>query len=213
MDDALIDPFIDAFTAFAIAEGVRVPELERPMGLLADALACVVAVESVGRSTVLVVDDHLEAALSAVVGPVGDLVRQIAPRVGWEQPYSEYAGEPDMDALRAGYGYATVVGLPGNAYRGAESAPYTSDEVFAGLVLQGPNVVYPAHVHKATEIYWVASGTADWQKGDDWSSHGPGTAIFHDTGVRHATVTGDEPTLMLFAWVTDPESIPVIIRY
>jgi hypothetical protein len=37
--------------------------------------------------------------------------------------------------------------------------------------------------------------------------------IFHDTGVRHATVTGDEPQLLLFAWVTDPDSIPVIIRH
>ena len=90
---------------------------------------------------------------------------------------------------------------------------YLSDEVFAGLALQGPGVLYPAHVHKAAEIYWVISGTADWQWGDDWSTHGPGAVIFHDTGVRHATVTGDEPQLLLFAWVTDPDSIPVIIRH
>ena len=59
----------------------------------------------------------------------------------------------------------------------------------------------------------MVSGTADGQRGDDWWTHGPGSVIFRDTGVRHATVTGDEPQLLLFAWVTDPDSIPVIIRH
>jgi hypothetical protein len=36
--------------------------------------------------------------------------------------------------------------------------------------------------------------------------------ILHDTGVRHATVTCDEPQLLFFAWVTDPDCVPVIIR-
>ena len=120
--------------------------------------------------------------------PVAELVPELARSVGLLDPLTVHGGY-------------TVTGPDGRRLSGD-----------AGLVLQGPNVVYPAHVHKATEIYWVASGTADWQKGDDWSSHGPGTAIFHDTGVRHATVTGDEPTLMLFAWVTDPACVPVIIR-
>ena len=114
-----------------------------------------------------------------------------------------------MDALRAGYAYAPIVG----ALDDGPSPLWSSGAVFAGAVLQGPNVVYPSHVHKAVELYWVASGTARWQKGDEWSTYGPGAFIFHDTGVRHATVTDDEPTLLLFAWVTDLASVPVIVRY
>jgi hypothetical protein len=36
--------------------------------------------------------------------------------------------------------------------------------------------------------------------------------ILHETGVRHATITGSEPQLLFFAWVTDPACEPVIIR-
>ena len=114
-----------------------------------------------------------------------------------------------MDALRAAYAYAPIVGVVDDG----TSPLWSSDAVFAGAVLQGPNVTYPSHVHKAVELYWVASGTARWQKGDEWSTRGPGALIFHDTGVRHATITDDEPTLLLFAWVVDLASVPVIVRY
>ena len=142
------------------------------------------------------------------------MARIVAGRTGWARPYPDYAGQPDMDALRANYAYSPIIGAAEDAISGnAVTALYLSDEVFAGLVLQGPGVVYPPHVHKAAEVYWVVSVTADWQRGDDWATHGPGSVIFHDTGGRHATVTGDEPQLLLFAWVTDPDSIPVIIRH
>ena len=32
-------------------------------------------------------------------------------------------------------------------------------------------------------------------------------------GARHATTTSDEPQLMLFAWTSDPDCVPVIIRF
>ena len=182
------------------------------MALLAEALGRVSRLDPVERPNVPVVENHLTDSLEMAEGPVGDLLRSVLAEVGWTQPYPEHVGEPDMDALRAGYGYALIVGSLENSCRGDASPLYTSEEILAGAVLHGPRVAYPSHVHRATEVYWVASGTADWQKGDSWSRHGPGAAILHDTGVRHATVTGDEPTLLLFAWVTDPHSIPVIVR-
>ena len=206
------DPFIDAFRSFAGSEGARVPELEQPMALLTGALGRVTRLDPAERPVVPVVGDHLADALEATEGSLGDLLRAVVPDVGWVQPYPEHVGEPDMDAFRAGFGYAPVVGPLENSYRSGESPLYGSEEVFAGVVLHGPNVVYPSHVHRAVEVYWVAAGTADWQKGDVWSSHGPGAALLHETGVRHAAVTGDEATLLLFAWVTDPTSIPVIVR-
>jgi len=210
----VVAPFVEAFRAFAVAEGDRDPELTRPMALLADGLDHVIVAEPTPQTELSVVDQHFEAALAAGVGVPADLARIVAGQTNWAQPYPDYVGQPDMDALRANYAYSPIIGAAEDSIsRKSMTSLYLSDEVFAGLALQGPGVLYPAHVHKAAEIYWVISGTADWQWGDDWSTHGPGAVIFHDTGVRHATVTGDEPQLLLFAWVTDPDSIPVIIRH
>ena len=210
----MLASFIETFRAFAVAEGDRDPELARAMALLADGLDHVMVAEPTPQTQLPLIERHFEAALDAGVGVPADLARMVAGYTNWAQPYPDYIGQPDMDALRANYAYCPVIGAAEDLIsRNASTSLYLSDEVFAGLALQGPGVVYPAHVHKAAEIYWVISGTADWQWGDEWSTHGPGAVIFHDTGVRHATVTGDEPQLLLFAWVTDPDSIPVIIRH
>jgi len=211
---AVVAPFVEMLRAFVLAEGDRDPGLARPMALLADGLDHVTVAEPTPPVGLPVIDRHFETALASGVGVPADLARIVAGRTSWAQPYPDYSGQPDMNALRANYAYSPVIGAVEDAISGnAVTALYHSDEVFVGLVLQGPGVVYPAHVHKAAEVYWVISGTADWQWGDDWSTHGSGAVIFHDTGVRHATVTGDEPQLLLFAWVTDPDSIPVIIRH
>ena len=207
------DPFLTGFHDLAVAEGAGHPEMERPMALLVDALTRGVPAAERTRATLPVVDEHLETTLAAGVGPAADLARMVASRTGWAVPYPEYAGEPDMDAMRLGYAYSPIIGAAEDARSWSTATPvYLSDEVFAGMVLQGPGVTYPPHVHKAVEVYWVLAGSADWQKGDAWSTHGPGTVILHDTGVRHATVTCDEPQLLFFAWVTDPDCVPVIIR-
>ena len=211
---AVVAPFVEMLRAFVLAERDRDPGLARPMALLADGLDHVTVAEPTPPVGLPVIDRHFETALASGVGVPADLARIVAGRTSWAQPYPDYSGQPDMNALRANYAYSPVIGAVEDAISGnAVTALYHSDEVFVGLVLQGPGVVYPAHVHKAAEVYWVISGTADWQWGDDWSTHGSGAVIFHDTGVRHATVTGDEPQLLLFAWVTDPDSIPVIIRH
>jgi len=207
--------FLDDLRAFVDAEGVRNASLARPMGLLADALGRVVPVDDHPiQPSVPVVDDHLADALADAAGVPGDLIRSIVDEVGWAVPYPEYAGEPDMDAMRANYAYAPIIGAAEDPISGgAVSAPYLSDQAFVGLVLQGPGCDYPSHVHKSEEVFWVAAGTADWQKGDAWRVDGPGAVIHHPSGTRHATITRDEPLLMLFAWVSDPDSIPVIVRH
>jgi len=209
----MVAPFVEAFRSFAVDEGDRDPGLARPMALLAGGLDHVTVAEQTPQTDLPVIDQHFEAALASGVGIPADLARIVAERTSWAQPYPNYGGQPDMDVLRANYAYSPIIGAAEDVISGnASTALYLSNEVFVGLVLQGPGVVYPSHVHKAAEIYWVISGTADWQLGDVWSTHGPGAVIFHDNGVRHATVTGDEPQLLLFAWVTDPDSVPVIIR-
>tara|TARA_B100000700_G_scaffold323173_1_gene426367 strand:- start:3350 stop:3994 length:645 start_codon:yes stop_codon:yes gene_type:complete len=208
------EDFLVNLRAFADAEGVRANELNRPMEILNNALGRVVSVDDrPPQPSQPVVAAHLANALDAATNAVGGLIRSIVDRVGWAAPYPEYAGESDMDAMRANYAYAPIVGGALDVISaGSVFAPYISEEVFVGLVLQGPNCDYPSHVHKAEEVFWVAAGTADWQRGDAWRVDGPGAVIHHLSGTRHATITREEPLLMLFAWVSDPGSIPVIIR-
>ena len=124
------------------------------------------------------------------------------------------AAEAIASGVRQVMPYANVDCCPvGDGGAGEPSPLYASDEVFAGAVVHGPGAAYPSHVHKATEAFWIAAGTADWQLGDDWTSRGPGSTIFHPTGTRHACTTGAEAQVMLFAWTTDIDSIPVIIRH
>ena len=208
------DAFLGNLRAFAEAEGARAIYLNRPMEILSNALGRAIPVDDrPPQPSQPVVDAHLADALGAAVNAVGDLVRSIVDRVGWAAPYPEYAGESDIDAMRTNYAYAPIVGGAVDVISaGSVSAPYMSEEVFVGLVLQGPYCDYPSHVHKAEEVFWVAAGTADWQKCDAWRVDGPGAVIHHLSGTRHATITREEPLLMLFAWVSDPGSIPVIIR-
>jgi quercetin dioxygenase-like cupin family protein len=209
------DPFLAGFIGFARAEAGRDPAMADAMADLVDALGRCRPLEAGPRPTYPVVDEHLGSCLAAAVGAPGELLRLVADRVGWAIPYPEHIGEPDMDHMRANYAYAPIVGTsPISSGDLEEPSPlYASDDVFAGAVVQGPGVTYPSHVHKATEAFWVAAGTADWQMGDAWTSRGPGATIFHPTGPRHATVTTDEPQLTLFAWTSDADCVPVIIRF
>ncbi len=200
--------------ADATAAGHR---LDGPMGLMRAGLAGATPLSEPAGPPMRwpVVEEHLETALAAAPeSPARAVIAAVADRLSWGLPYPEHVGDPDMDAMRDNYAYAPIIGesLIGDPDEPPLSALYASDDVFVGVVLQGPHCVYPPHVHKATEVYWPVGGTADWQLGDEWSVHGPGEVIHHVTGARHATVTGDEPALLLFAWVTDPASIPVIIR-
>lgn len=209
------DPFLAGFAAFARAEGEAHPAMADQMATLADALGRCTPLQPGPQPTHQVVEAHLGPGLDAAEGPAGDLLRLVADRIGWTLPYPEHAGEPDMDHLRANYAYSPIVGASpvGDGGAGEPSPLYASDEVFAGAVVHGPGAAYPSHVHKATEAFWIAAGTADWQLGDDWTSRGPGSTIFHPTGTRHACTTGAEAQVMLFAWTTDVDSIPVIIRH
>ena len=119
------DPFLIAFHDLAVAEGAGHPEMESPMALLADALTRVVPAAELPRVTLPVVDEHLETTLAAGVGPAADLARMVASRTGWVVPYPEYAGEPDMDAMRLGYAYSPIIGAAEDAISGSRRRPCT----------------------------------------------------------------------------------------
>ena len=69
------------------------------------------------------------------------------------------------------------------------------------LLLLGPGMHYPDHVHPAEEIYHLLGGTAEWWRPDEgWRRKAPGTVIRHPSMMRHAMRTGGEPMLALYCW-------------
>ena len=75
------------------------------------------------------VEEHLGNVLGPATGPAGELMREVAHQVGWVQPCSENAVEPDMNILWASY--APIVGADDDA----PLPMWTSGEIFIGVVV------------------------------------------------------------------------------
>ena len=84
------------------------------------------------------------------------------------------------------------------------SGMFASDTVRMGLYFQSADTVYPPHHHAAEELYYVLSGTAEWQTDDGlFTREAPGSVIYHRSFQPHATTTLGEPLLAMWAWFGD----------
>jgi Dimethlysulfonioproprionate lyase len=133
---------------------------------------------------------HLPRALARADASTRDvcmLLTELQGPLHWRQNGS-YTDPKLLD----GYAYCELLG-PGGHWRNADVA--------LGLLLLGPEVTYPEHVHPATETYVVLSGDADWRRGlTPWQSHPPGTVIRHESMEPHAMRTHAEPLLAAYLW-------------
>ncbi len=153
------------------------------------------------------VDRHLDTCLSLARqdggAAIADAIEACIPHLMWRQSYHLYGRDPELEAFQSDYTFATVMAPE---YRGQISLISNQTAMF-GFTIQGPNTYYPTHEHKATELYYVIAGTAQWQRGDEgWITREPGSFILHDPWVPHAARTLDEPLLAMFAWVNDLDS-------
>jgi hypothetical protein len=74
----------------------------------------------------------------------------LAPSLSWRQTYcAEMIG---TDFL-ANYGWCELAGPNG---------VIVADDLSVGLLLLGPDTVYPLHSHSAVETYLPLSGSAEW---------------------------------------------------
>lgn len=116
-------------------------------------------------------------------------IRRAAPGLAWRQTYG--AGDFGADFL-SGYGWSEFIGLRG---------PVASEAIACGVLLLGPGVTYPAHAHKAEEVYLPIHGMAEWQRGEaDFAPVPVGQAIHHPSWMPHAMRTGEEPLAALYLW-------------
>jgi dimethlysulfoniopropionate lyase len=114
---------------------------------------------------------------------------EAAPTLEWCRSFTpEEVGAPFMD----NYGWTDLLGQSG-------SAP--DERLACGVLLLGPDVYYPPHLHEAEEMYVPLSGTAQWsQAGRDWQQRLPGSMIHHLPNEIHAIQTGNEPLLAMYLW-------------
>jgi hypothetical protein len=143
---------------------------------------------------------HLAAALGQAAGTALRLVPPLGalcPFLAWVQNPNYRAAPPSPNFLDS-YGYAVIAGP-----KSGPPALTRHAGLAFGLLLLGPDTLYPAHSHPASEIY-IPLGRAEWQMGEEpFMTRGPGTVIHHPPNLVHATRTAAEPLAALYLWAGD----------
>jgi Dimethlysulfonioproprionate lyase len=121
------------------------------------------------------------------------LLRQNRETFRWGQTYTRADfGENFID----NYGWLEVFGTRGH---------FANDATAGGLMILGPNIVYPDHHHIAEEIYVPLTGGAEWRMGEGgFRAREAGEIIHHPSNANHATRTRAEPLLALYLWRGGP---------
>lgn len=139
---------------------------------------------------------HLDRAAELAPAQARPLVRLVAEQrndLCWGQTYSEADfGKEFID----NYGWLEVFGTRGH---------FANDEVAAGLLILGADIVYPDHHHVAEEIYIPLTGGTEWRMGEGgFRMRAAGEVIHHASNVSHAMRTAEQPLLALYIWRGGP---------
>ncbi len=157
-----------------------------------------------------VVDTHLEAACanfgqhgSSSHGVAAALLA-VADQLEWRASSKDREDGPDVAIFSRNFAACTVIGNGGLL---------PSDKVIAGFSLQGRDTYYPPHAHHAEESYWIIGGDGDWKVGTKpWFAVEAGDSIYHESEVRHAMQTNEQPLLAVWLWTSHLDSEVVIVR-
>ncbi|MDQ6433057.1 dimethylsulfonioproprionate lyase family protein [Mesorhizobium sp. LHD-90] len=125
--------------------------------------------------------------------PLLDILIHGGDQLHWGQTYTAADfGQKFVD----NYGWLELLGTRGH---------FVHDEIAAGLLILGPQLLYPDHHHVAEEIYIPLTGGTEWRKsGGDFVVREAGEVIHHPSNVNHAMRTGDDPLLALYLWRGGP---------
>lgn len=188
------DTFLDIFQEICMREG----------GPLAKRVAAKLERRPAARQSVPPRRDPVAAHFPTLArlgipetAPLIGAVAELSDRLPWVR--STLADGPMLEFDR-GHCYCTLVG---------PEAWVPMKDLYLGLYIQAPNVMYPAHEHAAEELYFTLAGTGDWAKGPkqpgakDFVPMPPGVFIRHRPWQAHAMETKAEPMLAAWAWVGD----------
>ena len=169
--DSKLDPFREAVAEWGEAWTGVAPAHLAASDLLADALP-------LARSSTA------ERELMSLY------VKERASRY-WEQSYTAADKAVGADML-AGYGYTEIVGKCG---------PFLSERIRAGVGIFAAGVDYPAHRHRAEEIYVVLAGSGMFRLGGNPpEKHAAGAVVHVTSQLVHGITMGAEPLVILYLW-------------
>ena len=109
----------------------------------------------------------------------------------WEQSYSAADTAVGADML-AGYGYTEIVGKRG---------PFLSERIRAGVGVFAASVDYPAHRHRAEELYFVLAGSGTFRlDGHPPARQAAGAVVHVPSQLVHRITMDTEPMVVLYLW-------------
>jgi len=137
--------------------------------------------------------DRIGELAPAGAKPLARFVADHRDELRWGQTYTAADfGQGFVD----NYGWLEVFGTRGH---------FANDEVAAGLLILGPDIVYPDHHHIAEELYIPLTGGTEWRMGEGgFHVRAAGEVIHHASNVNHAMRTGNEPLMALYLWRGGP---------
>ncbi|MGX7873293.1 dimethylsulfonioproprionate lyase family protein [Mesorhizobium sp. ORM6] len=139
---------------------------------------------------------HLDRAVELAQPAAKPLMQSLAKyrnELRWGQTYTK----ADFgNAFIDNYGWLEMFGTRGH---------FVNGEVAAGLLILGPEIVYPDHHHVAEEIYIPLTGGTQWRMGGGgFGKREAGEVVHHASNVNHAMRTGNDPLLALYIWRGGP---------
>jgi len=137
--------------------------------------------------------DRIAALAPPAIQPLARFVADNRDALRWGQTYSAADfGQGFID----NYGWLEVFGTRGH---------FVNDAVAGGVLILGPDIVYPDHHHIAEEIYIPLTGGTEWRMGEGgFQPRAAGEVIHHASNVSHAMRTGKEPLMALYLWRGGP---------
>ena len=121
---------------------------------------------------------------------MGLYVKERASR-HWEQSYTAADAAVGADML-AGYGYTEIVGKRG---------PFLSERIRAGVGIFAAGVDYPAHRHRAEEVYVVLAGAGTFHLDGNAPERRTAGAVVHvPSQLVHGITMDAEPLVILYLW-------------
>ena len=118
----------------------------------------------------------------------------IEEHLNWQQSGS-YSDKLLGSGFLDNYGWCELIGSEGF---------FHGDDFRLGLLMLGPHRHYRDHYHPAPELYWPLTGPTDWKKGaGGFETREAGVTIWHPPLRIHATRTGGQPLLAVWAWTRD----------
>jgi hypothetical protein len=135
---------------------------------------------------------YLEAiysGMAAELSPMPEIASTFAaiePRLNWMR---RSTADPSDKRFYDGHANAMITGPGGIEQR---------DDVWVGVTLMAPDVLYPDHSHPPEELYLAFTDGEWWNAAMDWTRPGAGGLIYNPPGILHAMRSAGKPMLALW---------------